>query len=56
MLFLVDITCFLGSWFLWEGCITLYNDAQLCIYCLFIVDLYMKRNKYIIYIHIYIYT
>ncbi len=33
---------------------TLYNDGQLCIYCLFIVDLYMKRNEYIIYIYIYI--
>lgn len=33
---------------------TLYNDGQLCIYCLFIVDLYMKRNEYIIYIYLYI--
>lgn len=58
ILFLVDITwlCFLGSGFLWEGrnanVSTLYNDGQLCIYCLFIVDLYMKRNEYIIYIYI----
>lgn len=57
--FLVDITglCFLSSGFLWEGwdanVSTLYNDGQLCIYCLFIVDLYMKRNEYIIYIYIY---
>lgn len=31
---------------------TLYNDGQLCIYCLFIVDLYIKRNEYIIYLYI----
>ena len=46
----------MGSGFLWEGrdanVSTLYNDGQLCIYCLFIVDLYMKRNEYIIYISI----
>lgn len=52
-----DITCirFLGSGFLWEcwdeNVSTLYNDGQLCIYCLFIVDLYIKRNEYIIYIY-----
>lgn len=47
------------SGFLWEGrdanVSTLYNNGQLCIYCLFIVDLYMKRNEYIIYIYIYLY-
>lgn len=50
---------FLGSEFLSEGwdanVSTLYNDGQLCIYCLFIVDLYIKRNEYIIYtVYIYI--
>lgn len=47
-----------SGFFLWEGwdanVSTLYNDGKLCIYCLFIVDLYMKRNEYIIYIYIYI--
>lgn len=57
-LFLVDVTRvrFLGSGFLrecWDSNVsTLYNDGQLCIYCLFIVDLYIKRNEYIIYLYI----
>lgn len=56
--FLVDVTWvrFLGSGFLrerWDSNVsTLYNDGQLCIYCLFIVDLYIKRNEYIIYLYI----
>lgn len=41
----------------WEGCSadvsTLCNNAQLCIYCLLIVDLYMKEII-ILYIYIYI--
>lgn len=49
------VKCYINM-FLWEGwdanVSTLYNDGQLCIYCLFIVDLYMKRNEYIIYIYI----
>lgn len=48
--FLVDI-----SGFLWAGrdanVSTLYNDGQLCIYCLFIVDLYIKEMS-ILYISI----
>ena len=32
---------------------TLYNDGQLCIYCLFIVDLYIKK-KWVYYIYLYI--
>lgn len=55
--FSVDITWirFLGSGFLWErwdaNVSTLYNDGQLCIYCLFIVDLYIKEMS-ILYISI----
>lgn len=40
------MTMFSGLWFLWEGrdadISTLYNEL-LCIYCLFIVDLYIKE-------------